>query len=161
MKPIINLYSDKVTITDKRELLPLAKSDAFVVAGNKNGGVMYSNVSKEVLEREIQKRMLVQPELMFLQIAMALTKDFKVVFDLDIIDGKVSMPETTEARVLMANSSKNIIIAELDHKFYTNDKEVALQCIQHDIEEGIPSGIMLKMLIDTNGGLIECEMKVW
>lgn len=156
----MNLYSDKVTITDKRELLPLAKSDAFVVAGSKNGGVMYANVPKEVLEREVQKRILVQHNLILLQMAMAMTEKFRVVPDLDIIDDKVSTLETAEARVLMTNKGKCIVIAELDHKFYTNDKEVALQCIQHDIESGELLGSMLKMLIDRNGGLIECEMKV-
>jgi hypothetical protein len=163
MKPIMNLYSDKVTITDKKELLPFAKCNDFVVAGK--NGIIYSSVSKEVLEEIILERMPIQPELALLKLAIDLSDEVKVIPDLKIIDDKVSIMATEQAEVLMTNSGFfNLCIVECYGKIYTNNVKVANLCIQHDLDSRDPethaSATLLKMLIGLKGGLVECELKV-
>lgn len=162
MKPIMNLYSDKVTITDKKELLPFANCNDFVVAGN--NGIIYSSVSKDVLEKIILERMPSQPSLALLKLAIDLFDEVKVVPDLKIIDDKVSIMATEKATVLMTNHGVCLIIAECYGKIYTNNVEAANLCIQRDFISRDPqvrlSAVLLKKLIRLKGGLVECEMKV-
>lgn len=163
MKPIMNLYSDKVTITDKKELLPLAKCNDFVVAGSKNG-IVYSSVPKEVLEKIILERMPSQPELALLKLAVDIASEIKIIPDLKIIDDKVSIMATEKARVLMTNRGAHLIIAKCYDKIYTNNVEAANRCMQRDLNDDNPqassNAALLKMLIGLRGGLVECEMKV-
>lgn len=162
MKPIMHLYSDKVTITDKKELLPFAKCNDFVVAGK--NGIIYSSVSKEVLEEIILKRMPIQPKLALLKLAIDLSDEVKVIPDLEIIDDKVSIMATEQAEVLMTNRGFKLCIVECYGKIYTNDVETANLCIQRDLGSCDPEAhacaTLLKMMIGLKGGLVECELKV-
>lgn len=160
----MHLYSDKVMITDKRELLPLAKCDTFVVASNKSYDVIYSNVPKEVLKESISKKMITDPRMTLLQLAIDITDEIKTIPGLKIIDDKVSVENAEKAKVLMTNTAACLIIAECCGKIYTNNVEIANLCMQYDLNSRDPQAIasaeLLKMLIDMRGGLVECELKV-
>ena len=162
MKPIMNLYSDKVTITDKKELLPFAKCNDFVVAGK--NGIVYSSVPKEVLEKIILERIPVQPDLALLKLAIDISDEIKVIPDLNIIDDKVSIMATERAEVLMTNRAARLIIVECYGRIYTNNIEAANLCLQRDLDSRDPQAVasaeLLKMLIRVQGELIECELKV-
>lgn len=157
----MNLYSDKVTITDKKELLPFAKGKDFVVAGK--NGVVYTSVPKEVLESKIAARIDIQPDLFLLKMAIDISDEIKVIPELEIIDDKVSIMATEEATTLMTNLREHLIIAECYGKIYTNNVEAANRCIQRDLEsedlQAVSSAGLLKMLIRLKGGLHECELK--
>lgn len=159
----MHLYRDKVTITDEKELLPLAKCNDFVVAGSKNG-IIYSSVPKDVLEKIVLERIPDQPGLGLLKLAIDISDEIKVIPDLQIIDDKVSIIATEKADVLMTNRGACLIIVECCGKIYTNNVKAADLCIRHDFLSHDPqahaSAALLQMLIRLKGGLTECEMKV-
>ena len=156
----MHLYSDKVTITDKRELLPLMKSSTIHVAASEKSGVIYANVSKEDLDEFIAKNIRTQSGLMLLKLALDLAPEIKTVPDLRIADDHtVSIEETLKADVLMTNASKVVIIAEAGGKIYTNDAVAANQCVHDDIVNKEAPAFSLKRLIDLQGGLVECELQ--
>jgi hypothetical protein len=160
MKPIMHLYSDKVTITDKRELMPLMKSSTIHVAASGKSGVIYTNVSKEALDEFIDKNMKIQSNLMLLKLAVDIAPEIKTVCTLRIADDHtVSIEETLKADVLMTNARKVVIIAEAGGKIYTNDAVAANQCVHDDIVNKEAPAFALKSLIDLQGGLVECELQ--
>jgi hypothetical protein len=159
MKPIMHLYSDKVTITDKKELLPLMKGSIIHVAASRESGIIYTNVSKEELDEFIFKNIATQSNLMLVKLAISLAPEVKTVPDLRIADDDtVSIEETSEATVLMINRSQRIIIVEVDCKLYTNNVLAAKKCVMDDVINGEFSAHMLKEAIDM-AGLTECEMQ--
>lgn len=155
----MNLYSDKITITDKKELTPLAKTDNIHVAGGVNPRVIYTNVSKEDLDEFISKKMETQPSLMILKLAIDIAQEVKTVPDLRIINDTVSIEKTSKADVFMINKGRSVVIVGVDGKIYTNNVLAAKKCIIDDIVNGDFAACMLKALIDLKG-LIECELKV-
>lgn len=159
MKPIMHLYSDKVTITDKKELMPLMKGSNIHVAASEKSGIIYINVSKEELDNFISKNIGVQSNLMLLKLAVDIAPEVKTVPDLRIINDTVVVEETSKADVLMINKVRMIVIAEIDGKLYTNNALAAEKCVQDDVINGEFSAFLLKALIDLEG-LTECELKV-
>lgn len=156
----MHLYSDKITITDKKELMPLAKTDNIHVAGSVNPRVIYTNVSKEDLDEFISKNMETQPSLMILKLAVDIAQEVKTVPNLRIADDDtVSIEKTSKADVFMINKGRSVVIVEVDGKIYTNNVLAAKKCIMDDIVNGEFAACMLKTLIDLKG-LIECELEV-
>ena len=160
MKPIMHLYSDKVTITDKKELMPLMKSSTIHVAASRESGVIYINVSKEELDDFVSKNILTRPNLMLLKLATEIAPEVKTVPSLRIADDDtVSVEETSKANVLMINKSRMLIIAGIDGKIYTNYESAAKKCVQDDVDKGEFAACLLKELIDMDG-LTECDLKI-
>lgn len=161
MKPIMYLYSDKVMITDKRELMPLAKKDNVYVAGSPESGIIYTNVSKEALDKLIVEGIKSSPDFALLKLAIDMSDEIKIIPDLEISEeGKVVVEETFKATVLMTNRAFQLIIVGVEGKVYTNKAKIAKQCIQHDLDNGEVPARLLSKLIEVTGGLVECEMKV-
>lgn len=161
MKPIMHLYSDKVTITDKRELLPLAKTDSICIAGSPESGIIYTNVSKETLDKLIVEGIQSNPRLGLLKLAIEMSNEIKTIPNLKISEeGKVVVEDTVRAKVLMTNRLFQLIIVGVDGKVYTNDTKIANMCIQRDLNNGEIEARLLSKLIEVTGGLVECEMKV-
>jgi len=157
----MNLYSDKVMITDKRELMPLAKTDNVCVAGSPESGIIYTNVSKEALDKLIVEGIQSNPLFALLKLAIDMSDEIKTIPDLEISEeGKVTVEETFKARVLMTNRAFQLIIVGVEGKVYTNKAEIAKQCIQRDLDNGQMEARLLSKLIEATGGLVECEMKV-
>jgi len=155
----MHLYSDKVTITDKRELLPLVKSSTVHVAASRKSGIMYTNVSKEDLNDFISRNIEARPTLMFLKLAVSVAPEIKTVPDLRIADDDtVFVEETLKADVLMINKVQVVVIAGVEGKLYTNNVSVAKKCVEDDVINGELGAAMLKTLIDL-AGLTECELQ--
>ena len=159
MKPIMHLYSDKVTITDKRELVPLMKSSTIHVAASRKSGIMYTNVSKEELNDFIAENIETRPNLGLLKLAVSVAPEIKTVPDLQIADDDtVFVEETLKADVLMINKVQVVVIAGVEGKLYTNDVAAAKECVEEDVINGEFSASLLKTLIDLEG-LTECELQ--
>lgn len=155
----MHLYSDKVTITDKRELLPLMKDSTIHVAASRKSGIMYTNVSKEDLSDFISKNIEARPNLIFLKLAVSIAPEIKTVPTLRIADDDtVFVEETLEANVLMTNTDRVVVIAGVEGKLYTNNVSAAKECVEEDVINGESSACMLKTLIDLKG-LTECELQ--
>lgn len=157
----MHLYSDKVTITDKRELLPLAKTNNVYVAGSPESGIIYTNVSKETLDKLIVEGIKSSPHFALLKLAIDMSDEIKTIPDLEISEeGKVVVEDTFKAMVLMTNRAFQLIIVGVEGKVYTNKAEIAKQCIQRDLDNGEIDACLLSTLIKATGGLVECELKV-
>lgn len=157
----MHLYSDKVTITDKRELLPLAKTAGVYVAGSPESGIIYTNVSKEALNKLIVEGIQSNPRLGLLKLAIEMSDEIKTIPDLKISEeGKVAVEDTVKADVLMTNRGLQLIIVGANGKVYTNNSKIANLCIQRDLDNGEIEAHLLSMLIEKTGGLVECEMEV-
>lgn len=156
----MHLYSDKVTITDKEELMPLMKGSTIHVAASEKSGIIYTNVSKEELDDFIHRNIKTQSNLMFLKLAVEIAPEVKTVPDLRIADDDtVFVEETSKADVLMISKDRMIIIAGVDgKKIYTNNAPATEKCVEDDVENGEFSACLLKVIIDVEG-LIECELK--
>lgn len=156
----MNLYSNKVTITDKRELKPFMRSSNIHVAGSVEPRVIYTNVPKKDLDEFISENVGTRPNLILLGLAIAMAQEVKTVPDLRIADDDtVSIEKTSEADLLMIDKGRNIIIVGVEGKLYTNNVAAAKKCVEDDVENGEFTACLLKALIDMEG-LIECEMKV-
>jgi hypothetical protein len=159
MKPIMHLYSDKVTITDKRELMPLVKSSTVHVAASRKSGIMYTNVSKEYLDDFISRNIETHPSVTLLKLAVSIATEIKTVPDLRIADDDtVFVEETLKADVLMTNKVRVVVIVGVEGKLYTNNVAAAKECIEEDVINGELSAALLKTLIDLEG-LTECELQ--
>lgn len=157
----MHLYSDKVMITDKRKLLPLAKTSDVYIAGNPELGIIYTNVSKEALNKLIVEGIQSNPRFALIKLAIEMSNEIKTIPDLEISEeGKVVIEDTFRAKVLMTNRAFQLIIVGVNGKVYTNKAEMAKQCIQRDIDNGEIEARLLSTLIEKTGGLVECEMKV-
>ena len=157
----MHLYSDKVMITDKRELMPLAKTDNICVAGSTESAIIYTNVSKEALDKFVVKELQSNPRFALLKLAIDLSDEIKTIPDLKISeDDKVFVEDTVKAKVLMTNKFHQLIIVGVNGKIYTNNAKIAKLCIQRDLDDGEVSARLLSKLIEVTGGLIECEMRV-
>jgi hypothetical protein len=161
MKPIMHLYSDKVTITVERELLPLAKTDSIYVAGSPESGIIYTNVPKEALDKLIVEGIKTSSHFALLKLAIETSNEIKTIPNLEISEeGKVVVEDTVCAKVLMTNRLFQLIIVGVDGKVYTNNTKIANMCIQRDLNNGEIEARLLSKLIEVTGGLVECEMKV-
>ena len=159
MKPIMHLYSDKVMITDKRELMPLMKGSTIHVAASRKSGIIYTNVSKEDLDDFIAENMKTQSNLMLLKLAIEIAPEVKTVPNLRIADDDtVFVEETLNANVLMTNKVRVVVIAGVEGKLYTNNAAAAKECVEEDVINGEFSAALLKTLIDLEG-LTECELQ--
>lgn len=155
----MHLYSDKVTITDKRELMPLMKGSTVNVAASRKSGIIYTNVSKEDLINFIAENMKIQSNLMLLKLAVEIAPEVKTVPNLRIADDDtVFVEETLNANVLMTNKVRVVVIVGVEGKLYTNDVAAAKECIEEDVINGEFSAALLKTLIDLEG-LTECELQ--
>lgn len=155
----MHLYSDKVTITDKRELMPLMKDSTVHVAASRKSGIMYTNVSKEDLDDFISRNIGVRPNVVLLKLAVSVASEIKTVPDLRIADDDtVFVEETLKADVLMINKVRVVVIVGVEGKLYTNNVLAAKECVEEDVINGEFSACLLKTLIDLEG-LIECELK--
>lgn len=160
MKTIMHLYRDKVTITEREELMPLMKSNRIHVAASTATGIIYSNLSKEVLDDFISRNVEAQPNLFLLKLALELAPEVKTVSDLKIgEDDTVSIEETVEANVLMINKGRMVIIAGLNGKLYTNNALAAKQCIHEDVLNGELNACLLERAI-TVKGMVECKLEI-
>lgn len=160
MKPIMHLYSDKVTITDKRELLPLMKGSTIHVAASRESGIIYTNVSEEDLDDFIYRNIEAQPNLTLLKLAVDIAPEMKTISDLRIADDDtVFVEETLKANVLMINKAERLLIVGVEGKIYTNDVLAAKKCVMDDAINGEVGARLLKELIDADG-LTECELQV-
>jgi len=155
----MHLYSDKVTITDKEELMPLMKSSTIHVAASKESGIIYTNVSEEDLNDFISENIGIQPNLMLLKLAVEIAPEVKTVPDLRIINDTVSIEETLKADVLMINKAERLLVVGVEGKIYTNNIECAKECIQMDADNGEFAACLLQSIISTSG-LTECELQV-
>lgn len=155
----MHLYSDKVTITDKRELMPLMKSSTVHVAASEKSGIMYTNVSKEDLDDFISRNIETRPNVALLKLAVSIAPEIKTVPDLRIADDDtVFVEETLKADVLMINKVQVVVIAGVEGKLYTNNVLAAKKCVQDDVINGEFSAFLLETLIDMEG-LTECELQ--
>lgn len=155
----MHLYSDKVTITDKRELMPLMKGSTIHVAASKESGIIYTNVLKEDLINFISENIEKQSNLMILKLAIIAAPEVKTVCDLRIVDDKVFVIETVEADILMINEVKQLLIVGVEGKIYTNNIELAKKYIQKDANAGEFGAYLLQSLISMSG-LNECDLQI-
>lgn len=160
MKPIMHLYSDKVTITDKRELMPLMKGSTVHVAASKESGIIYTNVSEEDLNDFIAENMKIQSNLMLLKLAVNIAPEVKTVPNLRIADDDtVFVEETSISDLLMINKAERLLIVGIEGKIYTNNVKLAKEYVQKDADNGEFGACLLQSVISMSG-LIECDLQV-